>query len=187
MKGVVSAGSIPTAETGARILADGGNAIDAAVGACMAVSAGEPTLTSLAGGGMMILHLAKTNQTIIHDFFGDAPKLKQSEVDGLDFYPIELDYGPTTQRFYVGRGAAGVPGVLPGLCSALDHWGTMPLRDVIAPACRLLRHGAVIGAGQAALAEFLEPILTETEAGRDIFAPDGRAAITQFKRLSCTA
>ena len=49
MKGVVSAGSIPTAETGARILAEG-NAIDAAVGACMAVAAGEPTLTSLAGG-----------------------------------------------------------------------------------------------------------------------------------------
>ena len=173
MKGVVSAGSIPTAETGARILAEGGNAIDAAVGACMAVAAGEPTLTSLAGGGMMILHIAKTNQTIIHDFFGDAPKLRQSEVEGLDFYPIELDYGPTTQRFYVGRGAAGVPGVLPGLCSALDNWGTLPLSKVIAPACRLLRDGAVIGAGQAALAEFLEPILTETEAGRDMFAPDG--------------
>ena len=121
----------------------------------------------------MILHIAKTNQTIIHDFFGDAPKLRQSEVEGLDFYPIELDYGPTTQRFYVGRGAAGVPGVLPGLCSALDNWGTLPLSKVIAPACRLLRDGAVIGAGQAALAEFLEPILTETEAGRDMFAPDG--------------
>ncbi|MEE2757775.1 MAG: gamma-glutamyltransferase [Myxococcota bacterium] len=173
MYGVISAGSTPTAETGAKILANGGNAIDAAVGACFAVAAGEPTLTSLAGGGMMMVHSARTGQTIVHDFFGNAPRLAQGEVPHLDFYPIKLDYGPTTQKFYVGQGAAGVPGVIPGLCLALERWGTQPLSEVIKPACALLRNGAVIGAGQAALAQFLKPILTETAASRAIFAPEG--------------
>ena len=173
MYGVISAGSTPTAETGAKILANGGNAMDAAVGACFAVAAGEPTLTSLAGGGMMMVHSARTGQTIVHDFFGNAPKLSQAEAVNLDFYPIKLNYGPTTQKFYVGRGAAGIPGVIPGLCSALDRWGTQSLAQVIKPACKLLRDGAIIGAGQAALAQFLKPILTETKASRAIFAPEG--------------
>ena len=174
MKGVIAAGSQPTAEAGAQILAEGGNAVDAAVGACFAVAAGEPTITSLAGGGMMIIRSGQTGEVQVHDFFGNAPIRSQADHPNLDFHSIDLSYGPTTQSFYVGAGSAGVPGVIPGLCTALENFGSWTLSDVIQPACQVLRNGAVLGPKQAELAVFLEPILTSTPSGRKIFAPHGR-------------
>ena len=53
MRGVISAGSMPTAEAGAQVLSNGGNAMDAAVAACFAVAAGEPTITNHSRCGMM--------------------------------------------------------------------------------------------------------------------------------------
>jgi len=174
MKGVISAGSIPTAEAGAAILADGGNAVDAAVAACFAVAAGEPTVTSLAGGGMMLVRHGETGQVEVLDFFGNAPLMAQADVSPLDFYSIDLNYGPTTQSFYVGAGSAGVPGNIPGLCTAQERWGSVSLDEVIRPACVLLREGASLGPRQAALAQFLAPILTNQIPPRAIFAPQGR-------------
>jgi gamma-glutamyltranspeptidase/glutathione hydrolase len=174
MKGAIAAGSIPTAEAGAEILAQGGNAVDAAVAACFAVAAGEPTITSLAGGGVMIIHAATSGETTVCDFFVDTPHLTQAEVAPADFYGIDLDYGPTTQTFYVGAAAAAVPGAIPGLCEALTRFGTLDLATVVAPACRRLRDGAVIGEKQAGLARFLEPILTRLEAPRRVFTAAGR-------------
>lgn len=169
MRGVIAAGSQPTAEAGAEVLRRGGNAADAAAAACFATSVGEPTLTSLAGGGMMIYRDAATGEVTICDCFSDAPLLKPDEVEGLDFYPKDLDFGPTTQRFMIGAGSAAVPGVIPGLCSVVERWGTMDLADVVAPACRALREGVVLGAYQGRAAKLLEPILTHTESGRSVF------------------
>ena len=56
-KGVVSAGSQSTAEAGIQMLRQGGNAVDAAVAAAFAVSAGEPTVTSLGGAGLSLIHI----------------------------------------------------------------------------------------------------------------------------------
>ena len=122
MKGVIAAGSKPTAEAGARILDAGGNAIDALVAACFAVGAGEPTVTSLAGGGILVVRSARTGKVSVCDFFSNAPLLSNDDVPNLDFYGIDLSYGPTTQRFHVGAGSAAVPGVVPGLCEALERW-----------------------------------------------------------------
>ncbi len=174
MNGAIAAGSIPTAEAGTEILARGGNAVDAAVAACFAVAAGEPTITSLAGGGVMIIHAAATGETTVCDFFSDTPRLRQSDVADVDFYGIDLDYGPTTQTFCVGAAAAGVPGAIPGLGEALARYGSMDLATVVAPACRRLRQGAIIGEKQAGLAQFLEPILTRLDAPRRVFTAAGR-------------
>lgn len=174
MHGVIAAGSAPTAEAGAEILARGGNAVDAAVAACFATSAGEPTLTSLAGGGVMIHRDAKTGEVAICDFFADAPRVRPQEVKNLDFRGVDIDFGPAKQQFHIGAGAAGVPGVLPGLCTALERWGSLPLREVLAPACRFLREGVVLGPFQVRAAKLLEAILTDTAQGRAIYAPHGK-------------
>ncbi len=174
MRGVIAAGSEPTADAGAEILAAGGNAVDAAIAACFAVNAGEPTLTSLAGGGVMMHRDGATGAVTAVDCFADAPALTSPEVEGYDFAGIELDYGPVRQTFHVGAGSAAVPGILPGLFAAAARWGTLPLADLVAPAARMLRRGAVIGPAQARLARLLEPILTRHPASRAIFAPGGR-------------
>ena len=109
MHGVIAAGSEPTAQAGAEILAQGGNAADAAVAACFATASGEPTLTSLAGGGVLIHRDASSGEVTVCDFFSNAPQLHRDKVEKLDFVPIDLDFGPTTQRFYIGAGSAAVP------------------------------------------------------------------------------
>ncbi len=174
MPGVIAAGSIPTAEAGAAVLAAGGNAVDAAVAACFAVNAGEPTLTSLAAGGVMMHRDGATGAVTVVDCFADAPPLRAEEVEGYDFDAIELDYGPVKQVFHIGAGSAAVPGILPGLLDAAERWGSLPLSDLVAPACRMLREGAIIGPAQARLARLLEPILVREAATRAIFAPGGR-------------
>ena len=141
--------------------------------ACFATGAGEPALTSLAGGGMMIHRDGATGAITVCDFFADAPALRMDEVDPLDFFGVHLDFGPTTQQFHIGAGAAAVPGVVPGLCAALERWGRMGLEEVVAPACRMLREGVVFGSFPARTAVLLAPILTHSHASRQIFAPDG--------------
>lgn len=173
MRGVIAAGSIPTAEAGAEVLAAGGNAVDAAMAAIMAVNAGEPTLTSLAAGGVMMHRDGATGAVTVVDCFADAPHLGADDVEGYDFRGIELDYGPVKQTFHIGAGSAAVPGILPGVFAASKRWGTLSLSDIVAPACRMLRAGARIGRGQAKLARLLEPILTLRPEARAIFAPDG--------------
>src|SRR4029077_10829665 len=51
----VAAGHPATAEAGAEILAEGGNAADAAVAACLASCVAETVMTGLLGGGHAIV------------------------------------------------------------------------------------------------------------------------------------
>lgn len=178
MPGVIAAGSAVTAEAGATILARGGNAADAAVAACFATSVGEPTLTSLAGGGNMIYRRADTGETTVCDFFSDVPLHMPGDMEDVDFFHVELDFGPVTQRFYIGRGSAGVPGVIPGLCTILERWGTKPLDEIVEPACRMLREGRPLGPYQGRAVRLLTPIITYSEQGRAIFLRDGRLVDT---------
>jgi gamma-glutamyltranspeptidase/glutathione hydrolase len=177
MHGVIAAGSQPTAGAGAEVLRRGGNAADAVAAACFATAAGEPALTSLAGGGIGMFRSAATGEVVLCDFFADAPRRRQSAVENLDFYGVDLDFGPTTQRFHIGAGAAAVPGVIPGLCTLVERWGRMDLEDVVAPACAVLRSGVVMGAYQGFASRLLAPILTRTEGGRRMFQKDGRMLV----------
>jgi gamma-glutamyltranspeptidase / glutathione hydrolase len=56
VRGVVAAGHPLTAEAGANILREGGNAVDAAVCAVLASFAAESPLTGLGAGGFMLIH-----------------------------------------------------------------------------------------------------------------------------------
>ena len=104
----------------------------------------------------MLYHAASKTMTTC-DFFANAPLLKPQEQPDLDFFGIDLDYGPTQQTFFVGRGSAAVPGVIPGLGSVHDAYGTLPFRSIVEPAIEQLS-GIELGPRQRAMGEFLEPI-----------------------------
>jgi gamma-glutamyltranspeptidase/glutathione hydrolase len=171
--GAIAGGSEFTVQAGAEILDAGGNAVDAAVAACFAVTAGEPTLTSLAGGGVMLFRSAESGEITFCDFFSNAPGLGGARPEKRDFFGVDLDFGPAIQRFYIGTGSAAVPGVIPGLCTVLERWGSLPLDRVIEPACRLLRQGIPLNPWQAKAVRLLRPILFHTESGKQQFAPTG--------------
>jgi gamma-glutamyltranspeptidase/glutathione hydrolase len=173
MHGVIAAGSEHTARAGAEVLRRGGNAADAVAAACFATAAGEPALTSLAGGGIMLYRSAESGEVALCDFFADAPRTRPSEVEGLDFFAVDLDFGPTTQQFHIGAGAAAVPGVIPGLATVVERWGRLSLAEVVAPACEMLRKGVTLEHYQGYAAHLLRPILTLTDGGRRLFQRDG--------------
>jgi gamma-glutamyltranspeptidase/glutathione hydrolase len=57
-EGMIVAGHPLGAEVGAGILASGGNAVDAAVATAFSMTVVEPFMSSLAGGGSMLVYLA---------------------------------------------------------------------------------------------------------------------------------
>ena len=66
--GIVAAGHPLTAQAGARVLREGGNAVDAAVGAMLTSFAAEPLLTGLGAGGYMLV-AGGEQQPALLDFF----------------------------------------------------------------------------------------------------------------------
>jgi gamma-glutamyltranspeptidase / glutathione hydrolase len=170
-RGVVAAGHPLTAEAGARVLREGGNAVDAAVGAVLTSFVTESPLTGLGAGGYMLVHTG--SEEVVLDFFVAAPG-----ADGIErrseLVPIPVHFTPTAiQIFHVGAASCGVPGTAAGLAAALKRFGTVPLDELAAPPARLAREGVVINAEQAYFVRILAPILTHYEEAAEIYAPEG--------------
>src|SRR3954451_6696425 len=156
MQGVVAAGHPLTAEAGAAVLREGGNAVDAAVCAVLASFAVESPLTGFGAGGFMMVH--RGEETVLLDFFVAAPGRDGTE-RGAELAPAPVHFdAETVQTFYVGPASCGVPGTAAGLEEALRRFGSAPLSDLIAPGVRLAREGAAVNRQQAYILEILAPI-----------------------------
>jgi gamma-glutamyltranspeptidase/glutathione hydrolase len=172
MRGVVAAGHPLTAEAGASVLRDGGNAVDAAVCAVLASFAVESPLTGFGAGGHMMVH--ESGETTLIDFFVAAPGLDGIE-RGAELVPVPVRFdAETTQTFFVGPASCGVPGTAAGLAHALDRFGTRPLGELVSPGVRLAREGAPINRGQAYILDILGPIHERMPGTRELYAPQGR-------------
>jgi len=175
MRGVVAAGHPLSAEAGAAVLREGGNAVDAAVCAVLASFAVESPLTGLGAGGHMMVH--DGGETTLIDFFVAAPGLDEIERRAeLVPVPVRFD-AETTQTFYVGPASCGVPGTAAGLEHALERFGTMPLSSVVGPGVRLAREGAPVNRQQAYILEILAPIHEHMTGTRELYAPRGRQLV----------
>jgi gamma-glutamyltranspeptidase / glutathione hydrolase len=172
MRGVVAAGHPLTAEAGAAVLREGGNAVDAAVCAVLTSFAVESPLTGFGAGGHMMVH--EGGETTLIDFFVAAPGLDRIERRSeLVPVPVRFDAG-TTQTFYVGPASCGAPGTAAGLAHALERFGTMRLADLVGPGIRFAREGAPVNRGQAYILEILAPIHDLMPGTRELYAPLGR-------------
>ncbi|HEX7278079.1 MAG TPA: gamma-glutamyltransferase [Solirubrobacterales bacterium] len=172
MRGVVAAGHPLTAEAGAEVLREGGNAVDAAVCSVLTSFAVESPLTGLGAGGHMMVH--RGAETTLIDFFVVAPGLDGIERKAeLVPIPIRFDAG-TTQTFHVGAASCGVPGTAAGLAHALERFGTMPLAELVGPGIRFAREGAPVSRGQSHLLEILAPIHQLMPESRELYAPRGQ-------------
>ncbi len=178
-RGAVAAGHDATAAAALEILADGGNAFDAVVAAMAASFVVEPALSSPGGGGFLLARPAGRDARVL-DFFAQTPgRLPAQGGAGLDFVPVTADFGPATQEFHVGRAAAAVPGMVPGLCAIQRDLGRLPLARLLDPAVGLARAGVPMAPLQAHIIGVIAPILTLTEAARSVFgAEPGEAGRT---------
>ena len=171
-QGVVAGGDRQTAAAGAALLRQGGNAIDAVVGAAFAAFVCELPLCSPLGGGVLVLQRAG-EEPVAYDMFARTPGLGRAGPRGaLDFEGIEVSFGAATQVFHVGRASVAVPLALEGLLEVHQRYGALPLAEVVAPAVALGRDGYVLGPGLGTVFEILRPIVRRTPECHALFVDE---------------
>jgi gamma-glutamyltranspeptidase/glutathione hydrolase len=171
-RGVLAAGHPLTAQAGARVLREGGNAVDAAVAAMLTSFAAEPLLTGLGAGGYMLVAGGGVEPALL-DFFVQAPT-RVGDGSEAELRAIDVSFGDAVQVFHIGPASCGVYGAPAGVCEAIRRWGTVPLEELAAPAARAAREGVVLNAGQAYVAKILSELLTSTPECAALWAPEGR-------------
>src|SRR3954469_11471936 len=93
MRGAVAAGPPLTARAGARVLAEGGNAVDACVAAGFAAWVAESPLTGPGAGGFMLVHRAADRATRLADFFVATPGLGLRRARSGEMHAIDVGFG----------------------------------------------------------------------------------------------
>lgn len=133
--GAVATISEKASQSAMTILNKGGNAIDAAVAAAATLGVTDPYSCGIGGGGFMMIYLAKEKRVITIDHREMAPASATPTLFQENGKEIEFDTA-------VASGAAvGVPGTVRGWHDALSRYGTMSLRQVLAPAIEVANKG----------------------------------------------
>jgi len=175
-RAAVAAGSKASAAAAVDVLRRGGNAVDAAVAAGFAGAVAEPGMTSLGGGGFLLVRTPDGHEQLL-DFFVDAPgRGLPADERTPHFTPVVVEFAGAEQVFHAGWGSVAVPGCLAGYLTAHRAFGRLPLTDVVAPAVGYAHHGVELSGNQAAVLGLLAGIVTLTETGRRLFAPHGSLA-----------
>ncbi|WP_127018697.1 gamma-glutamyltransferase family protein [Flagellimonas beolgyonensis] len=131
--GAVSTAHPLATEAGVAMLEKGGNAIDAAVAAALALSVVEPSMSGL--GGRL--------QAIVMDANGKISGVDATTQAGIDYDP------ETAPKGQYGYATIGVPGVVKGLTKLLTDHGSLDLQTVMQPAIDLAENGFLVLEGEA--------------------------------------
>jgi gamma-glutamyltranspeptidase / glutathione hydrolase len=164
-RGAIAAGHPLTAQAGARVLADGGNAMDACVAAAFVAAVVEGPLTGPAGGGFLLVS-GPRHEAVLLDCFFATPSQPLGELE-----EVVVDFEDAgTQTFRVGEGSVAVPGLVAGLEEAHRRFCTWEWQDLLEPAIALARSGAVaVDPPRAFLHGILTGILLRTDAGSRVY------------------
>ncbi len=173
MRGAVAAGHRLTAQAGADVLAEGGNAVDACIAAGFVSWVAESPLTGPAAGGFMLVHRARDHTDRLLDFFVAVPGRGLGRHAAAEMETVDVAFEDTTQVFHIGAGSCAVPGTIAGMEHAHKTYGTLPWARLLEPAIRVAREGVELTRQQAYLHAILDLILRRDESGRRIYGPGG--------------
>ncbi len=142
-KGMVATAHPLASLAGQKILAEGGNAIDAIVAAAASLNAVEPFMSGTGGVGYMLFYSAKEKRTRSLVFGGWAPQNFDPE-KVKDIIRFDDGAGHGGRMEGIGPRTAAVPGNLAGWDRALKDYGTMPLSKVFESAIQYLEEGVPV-------------------------------------------
>lgn len=160
---------------GFSVLGKQGSSVDAAVTAALCLGVVHPHTSGIGGGGVMLVHDIRKNETRVIDFRETAPSAIHEEMlqRNLDLNPGLL---------------VGVPGMLSGLHQAHQLYGRLPWKDVVTLAADVARNGFNVSHD---LAEALAKVKDQnmSEAFQDLFLPNGQAPLSGLfsRRLDLAA
>ena len=179
--GIVASQNRIASEAGARILAAGGNAVDAAVATGLALAAVEPWNSGLGGVGFMLVYLAREQRVQVVDFGPISPH-------GLDPADYPLTGGTTTDLFtwpsvkddrnVHGPMSIAIPGHVDGLATALSRFGTLTFREAVQPAIALADEGIAVDWYLTLKVATMAKELSRYPVTRDIWLPGGFPPVT---------
>ncbi|WP_049925345.1 gamma-glutamyltransferase [Halopiger goleimassiliensis] len=159
--GMVSSEDPRASAAGARVLAEGGNAIDAAVTVQYVLNVVSPQASGIGGGGFMVVYDADSDSVHCINSRERAPRDAHPEMFLDNGEPREFD--AAIQR----SEAIGVPGTLDALETARERFGSRPRQRLIRPAIRLAAGGFTVD-------EYLSEQIAENvdkfnDAAREVF------------------
>jgi len=128
-----------SAEAVSRVLAQGGNAVDAAVAAAFTLAVTYPEAGNIGGGGFMLIWF--DGEACFLDYRETAPAAATR-----DMYLSE-DGAVVEGASLVGHLASGVPGTVAGMWEAHARFGRLDWESLLDPAVELAEQGFVVHPG----------------------------------------
>ena len=174
---------------GLEVLARGGNAVDAAVTTAFTMGVVQPLMNGIGGGGQMIIRDPSGEFSSV-DYGMVAPQGASDDMYKLsgEREPMGAATMRVSSRYtwpvvegranLTGHSSVAVPGTVAGLSAALEKWGTMDLKDALAPAIKLARDGFPIGHHFALSLVAGRRNFLEYEDATPIFYPNGQPLAT---------
>ena len=152
------------------ILNKGGNAIDAAVAAAATLGVTDPFSCGIGGGGFMVVYLARDKRVVTIDHRETAPASFSPSVFQENGKAIDFDTA-------VASGASvGVPGTVRGWHEALERYGTMSFKQVLAPAIQVATKGFPVS-------DTMHGLIVENEKKFGMFETTGKLYLKNGKAL----
>ncbi len=182
-RGIVATQNRVAGEVGARVLAGGGNAVDAAVATGFALAAVEPWNSGLGGIGFMLVYSAKEGRVAVVDFGPISPRALDPSaypLAGGDLTSRDLFNWPAVKddRNVHGPLSFAVPGQVDGLGLALERFGTMKLPSVMQPAIALAETGIPADWFLTLKVASMAKELARYRVTRDVWLPGGFPPVT---------
>lgn len=137
--GMVVSQNQVASEEGARVLREGGKAVDAAIATAFVLAVTHPTAGNIGGGGFLVYRPAD-GAPDTYDFREMAPARATTTM-----FLKDGQYSPTLH--HASHVAVGVPGTVAGLYLAWQEHGTLPWKRLVEPAIRLARDGFPVTEG----------------------------------------
>lgn len=131
----IASGHRLATEAGLEIIAQGGNAFDAAVAVSSTLGVVEPISSGLGGGGFFLLHQASTGRDVMIDARETAPESASPD----KFLDKAGNLDPS--KSINGPWSAGIPGLPAALVELAGKYGRLPLKQSLAPAIRIASEG----------------------------------------------
>ncbi len=175
--GMVTAQNSIAAEIGAQVLADGGNAVDAAVAVGFSLAVTLPRAGNIGGGGFMLVYDAESSTTTAIDYREMAPPDATRDM----FLDEDGNADPQLSRY--SHKASGVPGTVAGLHHAHQKFGRLPWKRLVQPAIDLARDGISVTHDLATLLKARRERMCQDEATCEYFYKGGGVPYEMGERL----
>ena len=174
--GIVTARNDIAAEVGAQVLADGGNAVDAAVAVGFSLAVTLPRAGNIGGGGFMLVYDSRSDQSTVIDYREQAPLTAHRDM----FLDDNGDADSQSSRY--SHKSAGVPGTVAGLYLAHQKFGRLPWDRLVNPAIKLARDGIAVTQYQQVSLTARRDRMCQNEATCDYFYKPGGVPYSMGER-----